>query len=163
MPVLLKIRTDGDYSHFMSMADESYQVGDVFTWGTVGRDEDYRSAGDVKFFRDEGVQVGDRVILRERRSASQTFFVGVLQVVRIDTTEFLGQVSSYTPVYELIERFDGSATLDRLRVTDSALAALPHFQKNAKGYMLRAFTPLTVDEFNVVVKAVRRSMKQARR
>jgi hypothetical protein len=163
MPILLKIRTDGDYSHFKSMVDEDYQVGEVFTWGTVGRDKDYRSAGDVKFFREGGLQVGERVILRERRSASQTFFVGVLKVARIDTTEFLGQISSYTPVYELVERFDGSANLDRLRATDPALASLPHFQKNAKGYMLRSFTPLTEDEFDVVVKAVRRSMKLARR
>ena len=155
MPVLLKIRTDSSAADFLSMKDEGPAVGERSPWGVIGRHADYRSAGDVKFLRDGELSVGDLVLVRERQSAKNVYFVGLLKVVS------LGEgVDEWEPEYEMIERFDGSATVDRLRATTPALSSLPHFQKNAKGFMLRSFTPLTPRELDMILSAVRKSMKQ---
>ena len=60
----------------------------------------------------------------------------------------------------MIERFDGSATFNTLRADNPALARIPNFQKNAKGYMLRSFTALTKADLDLILKAVRASMKK---
>lgn len=159
MPVLLKIRTDAGHEHFLSMAGPGLTVGRTFDWGDVGQSADYRSAGDIKFLRDGGVAVNDLVLARERMSQSKTYFMGLMRVLDIQTFVDASGVPSYRPIYELLERFDGSATVDRIRAADPKVAALPHFQKNAKGFMLRSFTPLTKNELDVILKAVRRSMR----
>lgn len=152
MPWLLKIRVDRPDADFTSMLDEGPAVSERTEWGTVGVGANYRAAGDVRAFSDGLVRVGDLVLVRERQTAARVYFVALLRIERIDHVG-----GDYTPWYEAVERFDGSPTLDQLKVADPAIAALPHFQKNAKGMMLRAFTPLTDAELDTILTALRAS------
>lgn len=141
------------------MLDDGYDVGDHFTWGTIGRDADYRSSGDFKFVDSGGLAVDELVLVRERRSTQRTHLVALLRVLSVEKVELLGVAARYTPLYEMVERFDGSATLDQLRACNPSIASMPHFHKNAAGYMLRSFTALTADELDELLRAVRASIK----
>lgn len=163
MPILLKIRLDGDYQHYSSMRDGGHKVGKVFKWGSVGKGANYKAPGDINFVAQGEMKIGDLVILRERQSATKTYIVGVMKVVRIKVKYEPFGDNSFTPYYELLERFDGSATLEELKASNPRLAALPHFRKNAKGMMLRSFTSLTQSEFELIVDAARASMPRSRR
>ncbi len=139
------------------MLSEGPAVGDTFTWGEIGAHADYRSPGDIKFVRDGGLAVGDLVLVRERITAKRTYFVGLMKVIAVH--DDFPNHGVYVPEYQMIERFNGSATLDQLRAAHPAVGALPHFQRNAKGFMLRSFSPLAKPELTLLVNAVRGSMK----
>jgi hypothetical protein len=159
MPHLLKIRLDGADNDFFSMRDAGPLVGEMTAWGTFGENEQYRTAGDVRYVRDGNLRVGDRVVVRERQIAKEVFIVAILEVVGLETSAGGG----CTPNYRVIERFDGSQPLAQLMIDSPRLATLPHFQKDAKGMMLRAITELSDDEFDLVVEAARASHRNGLR
>ncbi len=159
MPHLLKIRIDGADTDFRSMRDAGPLVGTTTEWGTFGPNEQYRTAGDVRYLREGNLKVGDRVVVRERQTAKEVFIAAVLEVVELKTTAG----GSCTPVYRVVERFDGSQSLPQLIIDSPRLATLPHFQKDAKGMMLRAITELSDDEFDLIVDAARASHRNGLR
>lgn len=159
MPHLLKIRLDAGDSAFTSMLDAGPLVGESFEWGTFGPQGTYRAAGDVRYVREENLRVGDHVVVRERQTSDEIYIVAVLEVIGFDTAGY----GNVTPRYRMIERFDGSQPLARLRAESSDLAALPHFDKNAKGMMLRALTELKSNEFDIIVSAARASVRNGLR
>jgi membrane protein DedA with SNARE-associated domain len=60
------------------MRDAGPLVGTTTEWGTFGPNEQYRTAGDVRYLREGNLKVGDRVVVRERQTAKEVFIAAVL-------------------------------------------------------------------------------------
>jgi hypothetical protein len=143
MAFLMKI-TWSSNGPFRSFVSNGPQAGEKTTWGVIDRaGAGFRSAGDVKFFREGGLTVGDEGFLIERRGSKR---IVAARLKIMDLGEELRD--RWQPVYEVVARDFPNDDLAKLRAMDGRIDALPHFQKNAKGMMLRSFLPLDQADFD---------------
>jgi len=149
MAFIMKITWSPD-GPFRSFILEGPPVGALTTWGIVDRDgPGFRSAGDVKFFRESGLAVGEEGILVERHS-SRRLVAAHLQIVDLGAK---GD-DVWEPTYRVLGRDFPNNDLSKLRKTDARIGSLPHFQKNSPGTMLRSFLPLDNDDLHHFKAAV---------
>lgn len=150
MAFLMKITYSpaGDFESFLLHGPD---VGEEVTWGEIDRDGNgFRSNGDVKYWREGNITVGDRGLILERQGANRRF-AALVEVVSTGDTG----VDRWVPVYRVLERFDGARTLAQLRKSDPKIDAMWQFRKNYPGTMLRSFLDLETPSMERLLKALR--------
>lgn len=145
MAFLMKV--DGSLSEpFRSFLADGPPVGETTTLGVVDCDgPDFRSAGDVTFFREGGIAEWDEGFLIERRDGK--WIVAAQLAVRDIGEEGHDR---WRPVYQVVDRDFSTDDVAELCAAYEHISAIPHFETNGKGMMRRSFLPLDDADFEEI-------------
>lgn len=151
MPFLIKAAhaLNGPHRSFLS---DGPPVGGTTTLGLVDRNgPDFRSTGDVKFFRDGGIAKGDQGFLIEPRGSK---WIVAAQLVVLDVGEEGND--RWNPTYEVVDRDFSNDDVAELCAAYLYISEIPHLENNGEGMTGRAFLPLTDVDFEDVEAIIHR-------